>query len=136
MFGGDSNWRGPVWFPLNVLIADALRTYGDGAGASLRVELPTGSGREASLDEVADEIDARLVALFRPGPDGRRPSMPRDHPSGPLWDAHPTFSEHFNGDTGEGIGATHQTGWTALIAHLICGGTHTTQGASQGHGNG
>lgn len=122
LFGGNSNWRGPVWMPVNVLLADALRVYAAGAGAGLRVEFPTGSGSTLTLSEVAAQLEDRLVALFRPGPDGRRPSDPRDHLNGPLWSSHPVFSEYFHGDTGVGLGATHQTGWTALVAHLICGG--------------
>lgn len=120
LFGGNSNWSGPVWFPLNVLLADALRTYAVALVPSVTVELPTGSGHEARLDQVADAIDKQLVALFRPGPDGRRPSDPVHVGSGPLWSPHPTFSEYFHGDTGAGLGASHQTGWTALVAHLIC----------------
>jgi hypothetical protein len=120
LFGGNSNWRGPVWMPVNALLVDALRTYAHGAGRDLTVEVPTGSGRFLPLADVASEIEARLIDLFRPAPDGRRPSDPRDHGSGPLWSEHPTFSEYFNGDTGVGLGASHQTGWTALVAHLIC----------------
>ncbi|MCK0111365.1 glucosidase [Ornithinimicrobium sp. F0845] len=120
MFGGNSNWRGPIWFPVNSLLTDALRIYGRGAGVDLRVEFPTGSGQERSLTQVATELEQRLVSLFRPGPDGRRPSTPIHHPSGPLWDEHPTFSEYFNGDDGTGLGASHQTGWTAMVAHFIC----------------
>ncbi|MDQ2838410.1 MAG: glucosidase [Actinomycetota bacterium] len=120
LFGGNSNWRGPVWFPVNVLLADALRTYCAGQGTDLSVEMPTGSGETRPLREVADLLHDRLIALFRPGPDGRRPSDPRDVGDGPLWYAHPTFSEYFNGDSGIGLGASHQTGWTALVAHLIC----------------
>lgn len=120
LFGGNSNWRGPVWLPVNVLLVDAIRTYAEGAGTNLQVELPTGSGRRVSLDAAAEDLAARLVGLFRPGPDGRRPSQPHDHPNNPLWNAHPTFSEYFHGDTGEGLGASHQTGWSALVAHLIC----------------
>ncbi len=120
LFGGNSNWRGPIWMPVNILLTDALRTYAAGMGAALRVEYPTGSGAFRGLTAVADDIDDRLVALFRVGPDGRRPSDPRHVPTGPLWQAHPTFSEYFHGDTGVGLGASHQTGWTALVAHLIC----------------
>lgn len=124
LFGGNSNWRGPVWFPVNVLVADALRTYARGSGAGLTVEMPTGSGRRVPLADAARELEDRLVRLFRAGdgPEGtgRRPGTPRHHPSGPLWDAHPTFSEYFHGDTGAGLGASHQTGWTAMVAHLIC----------------
>ncbi|MGB3828066.1 MAG: glucosidase [Ornithinimicrobium sp.] len=120
MFGGNSNWRGPIWMPVNALITDALRVYGRGAGVSHRVDFPTGSGQQMSMEQVARAIEQRLVALFRPGTDGRRPSTPRHHPGGRLWDEHPTFSEYFNGDNGEGLGASHQTGWTALVAHFIC----------------
>ena len=120
MFGGNSNWRGPVWLPVNALLTDALRTYGRGAGVGRPVEYPTGSGEELPIDEVAARIERRLVGLFRPGPDGRRPSTPVHHPSGPLWDVHPTFSEYFDGDSGVGLGASHQTGWTALVAHFVC----------------
>jgi len=120
IFGGNSNWRGPVWLPINVLLVDAMRTYSEGAWNELEVELPTGSGRQVSLSEAADDLAERLVGLFRTGPNGRRPSQPHDHPDDPLWNAHPTFSEYFHGDTGEGLGASHQTGWTSLVAHLIC----------------
>jgi hypothetical protein len=120
MFGGNSNWRGPVWMPVNALLIDALRSYGRAAGAGVTVEMPTGSGRRVPIPQVAEELEDRLVALFRPGRDGRRPSTPRHHPSGPLWDVHPTFSEYFHGDDGSGLGASHQTGWTALVAHFIC----------------
>ncbi len=120
LFGGNSNWRGPVWFPLNVLLADAMRTYAEALGPSFTVELPTGSGRLVGLAGVADEIDDRLIALFRPGADGRRPGDPVHVGQGPLWSEHPTFSEYFHGDTGAGLGASHQTGWTALVAHLVC----------------
>jgi hypothetical protein len=120
LFGGNSNWRGPIWLPVNVLLVDALRTYAEGAGADHDVEYPTGSGHRSRLVEVADDLESRLISLFRPGPDGRRPSDQRDLPAGPLWTAHPTCSEYFHGDTGVGLGASHQTGWTALVAHLIC----------------
>lgn len=120
MFGGNSNWRGPIWLPVNSLLTDALRIYGRGAGVDLQVEFPVGSGHRLSLTQVATELEQRLVFLFRPGADGRRPSTPIHHPSGPLWDVHPTFSEYFNGDDGTGLGASHQTGWTAMVAHFIC----------------
>jgi hypothetical protein len=120
LFGGNSNWRGPVWFPINTLLIDAVRVYADGAGAAERVEFPRGSGCELSLHEVADRLEDRLIALFEPGPGGRRPGDPHDQGAGALWAEHPFFCEYFDGDTGEGLGATHQTGWTALVAHLIC----------------
>jgi len=120
LFGGNSNWRGPVWMPVNALLVDAIRTYAAGAGHDVTVEVPTGSGRRLALADVASELEARLIDLFRPGADGRRPSDPRDHGTGPLWSEHPTFSEYFHGDSGTGLGASHQTGWSALVAHLIC----------------
>ncbi len=120
LFGGNSNWRGPVWFPVNILLLDALRTYASGAGEGFVRELPTGSARERSMAQIARDLEQRLVDLFRLGPDGRRPGDPRHVPTGPLWAPHPTFSEYFHGDTGAGLGASHQTGWTAMVAHLIC----------------
>ena len=119
MFGGNSNWRGPVWMPVNFLLIDALRTYARAFPAE-QVEDPAGSGTRRSLADAAEELADRVVGLFRPGPDGRRPGTPGWYPRGPLWDGHVTFSEYFDGDTGAGLGASHQTGWTALVAHLIC----------------
>jgi hypothetical protein len=121
LFGGNSNWRGPIWMPVNVLLADALRTY-QACLNDVSVEVPRGSGNPMSLSAAANEIERRLVDLFRRGADGRRPSDGAriEASDNPLWRAHPTFSEYFDGDTGEGLGATHQTGWTALVAHLIC----------------
>lgn len=120
MFGGNSNWRGPIWFPTNVLILDALLVLAEGADGDVQVDFPTGSGHRVPLEEAAIGIRSRLISLFLPDGDGRRPGTPREHPAGPLWDGNPTFSEHFNGDNGVGLGASHQTGWTALVAHLIC----------------
>ena len=125
MFGGNSNWRGPVWFPVNALLADALRSHG-AFDPDHTVEVPAGSGHVMTLSQAADLLDDRLISLFRPGADGRRPSDGNriEASDDPLWRAHPTFSEYFNGDTGEGLGATHQTGWTALVAHLLCRRPH------------
>jgi hypothetical protein len=120
LFGGNSNWRGPVWFPINVLLADALKIFAQGAGSDIEVEFPTGSSQVLPLSAVADALHDRLLSLFRPGTDNRRPGTPQDFGAGPLWDCHPTFSEYFHGDTGAGLGASHQTGWTAMVAHLIC----------------
>lgn len=119
LFGGNSNWRGPVWFPVNYLLLDAIRAYA-AAEPKLTYAFPTGSGNEVGLADVAEGLRQRLVGLFRPASNGRRPSTPRWIPDGPLWDEHVTFSEYFHGDTGAGLGATHQTGWTALVADLIC----------------
>ncbi|WP_269163721.1 MGH1-like glycoside hydrolase domain-containing protein [Modestobacter sp. VKM Ac-2978] len=120
LFGGNSNWRGPVWFPVNVLLADKLRTLGRHYGDSFTIEIPTGSGTQCTLVEAADLIDNSLTRLFRPV-DGKRPADGDriESSDSPLWREHPTFSEFFDGDTGEGLGATHQTGWTALVAHLL-----------------
>lgn len=122
LFGGNSNWRGPVWLPVNVLLADALRSYGAFLDDGVTIEVPTGSGRRVPLTAAAAELDRRLVDLFRVGPAGRRPSDGEriEASASPLWRRHVTFSEYFHGDTGEGLGASHQTGWTALVAHLIC----------------
>jgi hypothetical protein len=116
LFGGNSNWRGPVWFPINTLLISALRRYDAHLGAELLVEHPTGSGRMCSPGAVADDLSARLMSLFLPGPDGRRPcqaSLP--------WQDEVLFHEYFHGDTGAGLGASHQTGWTAMIAALALG---------------
>jgi hypothetical protein len=125
LFGGNSNWRGPIWLPVNVLIADALRTYGRYLGDAVTVEVPVGSGRRMTLSEAANEIDRRLVDLFRVRADGRRACDGErvESAASDVWRAHLTFSEYFHGDTGEGLGASHQTGWTALVAHLLCSRT-------------
>ncbi len=121
LFGGNSNWRGPIWMPLNVLLVEALRDYGRLAPGELLVEFPTGSGTRLTINEAADDISRRLVSIFLPGPDGRRPVhgwydlLATDR----RWKDNLPFHEYFNGDTGMGLGAAHQTGWTALVAHLI-----------------
>jgi len=123
LFGGNSNWRGPVWFPLNFLVIESLRRMHAFVGDSLTVELPTGSGRPATLDQVADDLSDRLVSLFLPGFDGRRPAATTGglgrFEQRPEWRELPVFYEYFHGDTGGGLGAAHQTGWTALVADLI-----------------
>jgi hypothetical protein len=121
LFGGNSNWRGPVWFPVNALVVDALRAYGRYFGTDLVVEHPTGSGSTRDLKAIADDLAARLVATFRDGPDGRRPVHgPYDKfRSDPNWHDAIPFHEYFHGDTGAGLGASHQTGWTGLVADLL-----------------
>ena len=120
MFGGNSNWRGPIWMPMNYLLIEALERYDLFYGETLKVECPTGSGRMMTLREVARELASRLTSIFLPGPDGARPF----EGDGPLR-LDPTlrerlmFHEYFDGDTGRGCGATHQTGWTALVARLV-----------------
>ena len=121
LFGGNSNWRGPVWMPINYLLIEALERYHHFYGDEFTVEFPTGSGVWMNLQQVADELSRRLVRLFMPDGEGRRPAMGRDFvfSNDPHWKEHVLFHEYFHGDTGEGLGASHQTGWSALIARLI-----------------
>jgi hypothetical protein len=121
IFGGNSNWRGPVWIPINFLIIQSIRRYGDFYGDSLLVEFPTGSGNRINLCQVADELTDRVVSLFRRDEEGNR----RLYNSHNWFFQRPEnkdlvlFYEYFHGDTGRGLGASHQTGWTALVATLI-----------------
>jgi hypothetical protein len=121
LFGGNSNWRGPVWFPVNFLLIEALRNYHYFFGDSLKVECPTGSGNWMNLAEVANEIARRLTALFIPDKEGHRPSHGRDprYASDPAWKDLVLFYEYFDGDDGRGLGASHQTGWTALVTRCL-----------------
>ena len=121
LFGGNSNWRGPVWMPINYLLIHALERYDTYYGDELTVELPTGSGQLRTLGDVAHEMRDRLAGLFLPGPDGIPPAVVRELPTagGDPWAGWHLFHEYFHGDTGAGMGASHQTGWTALIANLI-----------------
>lgn len=123
MFGGNSNWRGPVWFPVNYLLIESLRTFHHYFGSEYRVECPTGSGQWMTLAEVADEIARRLAQLFLKDASGRRAVFGGedrfDHD--PAWRDCVPFHEYFHGDTGRGLGASHQTGWTGLIACLLGG---------------
>jgi len=126
MYGGNSNWRGPVWFPLNVMIVEALERFHSHLGEGYRVEMPTGSGRLMNLREVATDLRARLVSTFLPGPDGRRPVFGgvERFQTDPRWNDAVLFFEYFNGDDGAGLGASHQTGWTGLVATLLAAGPH------------
>ncbi|MHB1533616.1 MAG: MGH1-like glycoside hydrolase domain-containing protein [Acidimicrobiales bacterium] len=121
LFGGNSNWRGPVWFPLNYLLIEALDRYHHYLGDDFTVEHPTGSGVERTLGQVADELARRLVGIFLPSPDGRRPVFGGYElfQSDPAWRDLLWFHEYFHGDTGAGLGASHQTGWTGLVLDLI-----------------
>jgi hypothetical protein len=121
LFGGNSNWRGPIWFPVNYLVIEALRRYARFHGRDLLVEHPTGSGRRLSLDEIADDLSARLVRIFTRGQDENRPVLGEEKlfQTDPRWRDLVPFHEYFHGDTGRGLGAAHQTGWTALVADLI-----------------
>jgi hypothetical protein len=120
LFGGNSNWRGPIWFPANFLLIEALERYHHFYGDSLTVEFPTGSGHRLTLDVVARELAGRLVALFLPDANGRRPAMGTDarFATGGAWADLLWFHEYFHAETGEGLGASHQTGWTALVTRL------------------
>ncbi|MEU8263846.1 glucosidase [Micromonospora sp. NPDC048999] len=121
LFGGNSNWRGPIWMPTNFLLISALRDYAAFFGDDLQVEYPTRSGQKRTLDEVADDLSARLISLFTRDDWGRRPI----YGAAQLFQTHPDwrdllcFPEYFHGDNGAGLGAWHQTGWTALVADLI-----------------
>jgi hypothetical protein len=121
MFGGNSNWRGPVWMPINFLIIQSIRKYGEFYGDSLLVEYPTGSGEQMNLTKVAECLTKRVISLFEKSPDGSR----RLHGDYAWFYQQPgnehlvAFYEYFHGDSGRGLGASHQTGWTALVAELI-----------------
>ena len=121
LFGGNSNWRGPVWFPINYLIVESLQKFHRYLGDDWTVGFPTGSPQELHLWDVAGELSRRLISLFLPGPEGHRPvnSGYPDLHRGALWEGHVTFPEYLHGDSGAGLGASHQTGWTALVAKLI-----------------
>jgi hypothetical protein len=121
LFGGNSNWRGPVWFPINYLLVEALERYHHFFGDSLKVECPTGSGRLMNLQQVARELAWRLTRLFVPDDAGRRPCHGPDgrFAADPHWRDLVLFHEYFHGDTGRGLGASHQTGWTALVTRLL-----------------
>ena len=139
MFGGNSNWRGPVWFPMNLVIVRALlqlhRYYGD----RVKVECPTGSGREMNLSEVAVEISRRLVETFTEDENGRRPVFGgiEKFQTDPHWHDLLLFHEYFHGDNGAGIGASHQTGWTGTVALLVLlkGGILVQAGAASANGD-
>jgi hypothetical protein len=120
-FGGNSNWRGPIWFPVNYLIVESLQKFHHYYGDDFTVEYPTGSGRFLTLAEVADELAARLSRIFLRDADGRRPVFGDSAKlqTDPHFRDHVLFYEYFHGDTGRGVGAGHQTGWTALIAKLL-----------------
>jgi len=121
LFGGNSNWRGPIWFPVNFLIIESLQKFHYYYGDDFKVECPTGSGTYMTIKEVSEELTRRLARIFLKGPDGRRPVNGADTrmQNDPHFRDYLLFYEYFHGDTGRGVGASHQTGWTALIAKLL-----------------
>ncbi len=121
LFGGNSNWRGPVWFPVNYLLIEALERYHHFYGDEFRVECPTGSGQWMTLQQVAKELSQRLGSLFLPDANGHRPCHGGIRPfaDDPHWRGLVLFHEYFHGDNGRGLGASHQTGWTALVTRLL-----------------
>ncbi len=121
MFGGNSNWRGPIWMPMNMLIVRALLQYHLYYGKSFTIECPTGSGQQMNLYEVAEEIGRRLASIFQKDANGKRPvhgASPKFQED-PHWRDYPLFYEYFHGDTGAGVGASHQTGWSGAIARIM-----------------
>jgi hypothetical protein len=121
LFGGNSNWRGPIWFPLSFLLIESLQKFHHYYGPRVKVECPAGSGQMHTLWEVAGEISRRMTRIFLRGQDGRRPVYggTEKFQSDPHWRDYILFYEYFHGDNGAGIGASHQTGWTSLVAKLL-----------------
>jgi hypothetical protein len=121
LFGGNSNWRGPVWFPLNYLVISALDQYHRFFGDDFTIEYPAGSGTRLALDKVAADLQDRLISLFTRGPDGTRPCLGANRmlQTDPAWRDNLLFGEYFHGDSGAALGAWHQTGWTGLVADVI-----------------
>jgi hypothetical protein len=121
LFGGNSNWRGPVWFPMNYLLIESLQKFHHYFGDDLKVEFPSRSGKMLTLSEVAGEISRRLTGIFLRDEQGQRAvnrGMPK-FDSDSNWSDLVLFYEYFHGDTGQGLGASHQTGWTALVSKLL-----------------
>ncbi len=120
-FGGNSNWRGPVWIPINYILIQSIRKYGEFYGDDLIVECPTGSGIRMNLGQVADELSRRVISLFEKDEEGNRNIYGKDNwfYNQPGNEHLVLFYEYFHGDNGNGLGANHQTGWTSLVARLI-----------------
>jgi hypothetical protein len=146
MFGGNSNWRGPIWLPLNYLAIRQFIIYHHFFGEAFKLEYATGSGRERTFGEIAQDLADRIISIWLPGADGRRPLYGGTErlQTDPAWKDNLFFNEYFHGDNGAGLGATHQTGWTALVADLILdpprrgmstrrGGVVPSEAADDGH---
>ena len=121
LFGGNSNWRGPIWFPINFLLIESLQKFYYFTGDSFQVEFPTGSGKMMSLWNVSCELSRRLSRIFLRDQNGRRPFYgdTEKFQTDPHWKDLILFHEYFHGDTGAGLGASHQTGWTGLVCKLL-----------------
>jgi hypothetical protein len=121
LFGGNSNWRGPIWMPVNYLIIESLQKFHHYYGDDFKIECPTGSGRYHTIEEVANELATRVTRLFLRNDQGKRPVF-GDNPrlqDDPHFRDHVLFHEYFHGDSGRGVGASHQTGWTGLVTKLL-----------------
>jgi hypothetical protein len=120
-FGGNSNWRGPIWFPVNYLLIESLQKFHHYYGEDFKIECPTGSGQLMTIEEVAEELARRLSRIFLRDESGRRPVFgdQTKFQDDPTFRDYPFFYEYFHGDSGRGVGASHQTGWTGLIAKLL-----------------
>ena len=121
LFGGNSNWRGPIWFPVNYLLIESLQKYHYYYGDDFKVECPTGSGQMRTLWQVSEELSRSLSAIFLRDRDGRRPVFGTNETfqQGPHWRDLLPIHEDFHGDSGAGLGVSHQTGWTAIVAKLL-----------------
>lgn len=123
--GGNSNWRGPLWFPTTFLLIESLQAFDHYHGDALKVDMPTRSGNKCTLWECARELSVRMIRLFQRNPDTGRRAVFGGGAAGDLYNTHPRlkdrvlFYEYFHGEDGAGLGASHQTGWTALVAKLI-----------------
>jgi hypothetical protein len=121
LFGGNSNWRGPIWFPVNYLLIEAIRRFARFFGDDFVIEHPTGSGKKRTLAEVSTDLNDRLISTFRNNSAGRRPVFGGYElfQTDPHWHDQLWFHEYFHADTGAGLGASHQTGWTGLVAECL-----------------
>jgi hypothetical protein len=121
LFGGNSNWRGPIWFPVNYLLIESLQRFHHYYGEEFKIEHPTGSGNFMTLREIADELSSRLIRIFQKDEQGRRAVYNHEEriQLDPEFNKYILFYEYFHGDNGRGVGASHQTGWTGLVAKLI-----------------
>jgi hypothetical protein len=121
VFGGNSNWRGPIWFPVNFLLVESLQKFHHYLGEDFKVEFPTGSGTSMTLWEVAAELSRRLISIFVRDENGQRPACGnvQTFQNDPHWRDLVPFHEYFHGDSGMGLGASHQTGWTGLVTKLM-----------------